>query len=119
MLILSSKRVLLCRVHKGRELYQNGENFLSSSEQVLCIGDSNKRPVLKWKNNMAWPGKVTLTNNALYFEVVPCLFYFNSIIQTYYIRSSFYCGEWRFLSGSAFFVPLGRIYPMNVYVNEK
>lgn len=60
----------LLKVHKGRESYQNGENFLSSSEQVLCIGDSNKRPVLKWKNNMAWPGKVTLTNNALYFEAV-------------------------------------------------
>lgn len=60
----------LLKVHNGRESYQIGESFLPSTEQVLCVGDSNKRPVLKWKNNMAWPGKLTLTNNALYFEAV-------------------------------------------------
>ncbi|KAL7205861.1 hypothetical protein ACSBR2_018725 [Camellia fascicularis] len=29
-----------------------------------------KRPVLKWENNNAWPGKLTLTDKALYFEGV-------------------------------------------------
>lgn len=38
-------------------------------EQLLCIGSSRKRPVLKWENNIAWPGNLTLTNKALYFEV--------------------------------------------------
>lgn len=38
-------------------------------EQLLCIGSSRKRPVLKWEGNIAWPGNLTLTDSALYFEV--------------------------------------------------
>lgn len=56
------------RVHHGRQTHKIGDNFLSD-EQVLCIGSSRKRPVLKWEQNTAWPGHLTLTNKALYFEV--------------------------------------------------
>lgn len=42
-----------------------------SDEQLLCIGSSRKRPVLKWEDNFAWPGNLTLTDKALYFEVDP------------------------------------------------
>jgi hypothetical protein len=31
---------------------------------------NRKGPVLKWENNVAWPGKLTLTDKALYFEPV-------------------------------------------------
>ncbi|KAE8653597.1 hypothetical protein Csa_007537, partial [Cucumis sativus] len=37
-------------------------------ENILCVGSSKKRPVLKWENNIAWPGKITLTDKAVYFE---------------------------------------------------
>jgi NADH:ubiquinone oxidoreductase subunit E len=63
--------VMMCthtRVHHGRQTHKIGDNFLSD-EQVLCIGSSKKRPVLKWEQNTAWPGHLTLTNKALYFEV--------------------------------------------------
>ncbi|XP_020534678.2 uncharacterized protein LOC105633378 [Jatropha curcas] len=60
----------LLKVHEGRKLYQNREFPMLSEERILCIGSSRKRPVLKWENNMAWPGKVTLTDKALYFEAV-------------------------------------------------
>lgn len=58
-----------CRVHEGRKLYQIRESSQLSSERILCIGSSRKRPVIKWENNMALPGKLTLTDKALYFEV--------------------------------------------------
>ncbi|KAJ8768272.1 hypothetical protein K2173_021212 [Erythroxylum novogranatense] len=60
----------LLKVHEGRKSYQTRECPQLSEETVLCIGSSNKRPVLKWSNNMAWPGKVTLTDKSLYFEAV-------------------------------------------------
>ncbi|XP_010274356.1 PREDICTED: uncharacterized protein LOC104609683 [Nelumbo nucifera] len=60
----------LLKVHDGRKSYQAREASLLSDEQVLCIGSSSKRPVLKWENSMAWPGKLTLTDKALYFEAV-------------------------------------------------
>ncbi|KAG4209602.1 hypothetical protein ERO13_A03G211100v2 [Gossypium hirsutum] len=60
----------LLKVHEGRRSYQISEYPQLSEERVLCIGSSRKRPVLKWENNMAWPGKVTLTDKALYFEAV-------------------------------------------------
>ncbi|OAY85054.1 hypothetical protein ACMD2_22851 [Ananas comosus] len=41
-----------------------------SDEQLLCIGSSRKRPVLKWEDNFAWPGNLTLTDKALYFEAI-------------------------------------------------
>ncbi|OVA08033.1 Protein of unknown function DUF639 [Macleaya cordata] len=60
----------LLKVHEGRKSYQSRESFELSTEQILCIGSSRKRPVLKWETNIAWPGKVTLTTNALYFEAI-------------------------------------------------
>lgn len=60
----------LLKVHDGRKLYQIQEYPQLSRETILCIGSSRKRPVLKWENNMAWPGNVTLTDKALYFEAV-------------------------------------------------
>ena len=59
-----------CRVHNGRKSYDFSELPLLPSEQILCVGSSRKQPVLKWENNMAWPGKLTLTDKALYFEVL-------------------------------------------------
>ncbi|XWS55220.1 hypothetical protein CRYUN_Cryun10bG0156200 [Craigia yunnanensis] len=58
----------ILKVHKGRRSYQIREYPQLSKERILCIGSSRKRPVLKWENNMAWPGKLTLTDKALYFE---------------------------------------------------
>ncbi|XVF00723.1 hypothetical protein REPUB_Repub04eG0026000 [Reevesia pubescens] len=60
----------LLKVHEGRSSYQIREYPQLSEERILCIGSSRKRPVLKWENNMAWPGKLTLTDKALYFEAV-------------------------------------------------
>ncbi|XWS62534.1 hypothetical protein CRYUN_Cryun06bG0019500 [Craigia yunnanensis] len=60
----------LLKVHEGRRSYQIHEYPQLSEERILCIGSSRKRPVLKWENNMAWPGKLTLTDKALYFEAV-------------------------------------------------
>lgn len=59
----------LLKVHQGRQTHQMGDNFIAD-EQVLCIGSSKKRPVLKWEENTAWPGNLTLTNKALYFEAI-------------------------------------------------
>ncbi|KAJ7012188.1 hypothetical protein NC653_002300 [Populus alba x Populus x berolinensis] len=58
----------ICRVHGARKSYETRESTWISDERILCIGSSKKRPVVKWENNMAWPGKVTLTDKALYFE---------------------------------------------------
>ncbi|KAA8545536.1 hypothetical protein F0562_020320 [Nyssa sinensis] len=60
----------LLKVHEGRKSYQFQEWPQLSSEKILCLGSSRKRPVLKWENNMAWPGKLTLTDKSLYFEAV-------------------------------------------------
>lgn len=60
---------LWLRVHDGRKLYQFEQGPQSTSERILCLGSSRKPPVLKWEGNMAWPGKLTLTDKALYFEV--------------------------------------------------
>lgn len=58
----------LLKVHGARKSYETRESTWISDERILCIGSSKKRPVVKWENNMAWPGKVTLTDKALYFE---------------------------------------------------
>lgn len=50
-------------------------------ERILCLGSGSKRPVLKWENNMAWPGKLTLTDKALYFEVSKRPLYLSLQIQ--------------------------------------
>ncbi|CAD6235747.1 unnamed protein product [Miscanthus lutarioriparius] len=59
----------LLKVHHGRQTHQMGDNFLYD-EKVLCIGSSKKRPVLKWEENTAWPGSLTLSDKALYFEAI-------------------------------------------------
>ncbi|KAJ3677893.1 hypothetical protein LUZ60_001696 [Juncus effusus] len=59
----------LFKVHEGRKTYQAGDN-IKSDENILCIGSSRKRPVLKWEDNIAWPGNLTLTDKALYFEAI-------------------------------------------------
>ena len=38
------------------------------------MASNRKGPVLKWENNVAWPGKLTLTDKALYFQVFIVLF---------------------------------------------
>ncbi|GJN17044.1 hypothetical protein PR202_gb04082 [Eleusine coracana subsp. coracana] len=38
--------------------------------RYLSRGSSKKRPVLKWEENIAWPGNLTLTDKALYFEAI-------------------------------------------------
>ncbi|TQD99963.1 hypothetical protein C1H46_014467 [Malus baccata] len=58
----------LLKIHEGRKSYQTRPSSNLSKERILCICTSRKRPVLKWENNMAWPGKVTLTDKAIYFE---------------------------------------------------
>ncbi|XP_039120013.1 uncharacterized protein LOC120256383 [Dioscorea cayenensis subsp. rotundata] len=58
----------LFKVHEGRKSYQT--NDVMQKEQLLCIGSSRKRPVLKWEGNIAWPGNLTLTDSALYFEAI-------------------------------------------------
>ncbi|TYH88887.1 hypothetical protein ES332_D01G219600v1 [Gossypium tomentosum] len=60
----------LLKVHEARKSYQIHEYPQLSEERILYTGSSRKQPVLKWENNMAWPGKVTLTDKALYFEAV-------------------------------------------------
>ncbi|GMN46992.1 hypothetical protein TIFTF001_016177 [Ficus carica] len=63
----------LLKVHERRKLYQIQEFSHLSDERILCIGSSQKQPVLKWDNIMAWPGKLTLTDKAIYFEAVGLL----------------------------------------------
>ncbi|XP_011005197.1 PREDICTED: uncharacterized protein LOC105111519 isoform X2 [Populus euphratica] len=58
----------LLKVHGARKSYETRESTWITDERILCIGSSKKRPVVKWENNMAWPGKVILTDKALYFE---------------------------------------------------
>lgn len=56
----------LLRVHDGRKSYLSHV----TKERILCLASSRKQPVMKWENNMSWPGKLTLTDEALYFEAV-------------------------------------------------
>lgn len=60
----------LLKVYEGRKSYIFEESPPISGERILCLGSGRKRPVLKWENNMAWPGKLTLTDKALYFEEI-------------------------------------------------
>ncbi|XP_020588563.1 uncharacterized protein LOC110030269 isoform X2 [Phalaenopsis equestris] len=57
----------LIKVHKGRKSHQTSSHLLPA-EQLLCIGHGRQRPVLKWEDNIAWPGNLTLTDSTLYFE---------------------------------------------------
>ncbi|KAF7803648.1 uncharacterized protein G2W53_042759 [Senna tora] len=63
----------LVRVHEGQRSYHIPEFPQLSEERILCIGSNSKRPVLKWEKNMAWPGILTLTDKAIYFETVGLL----------------------------------------------
>ncbi|KAK1299853.1 hypothetical protein QJS10_CPB13g01223 [Acorus calamus] len=60
----------LLKVHEARKSYQDRGSAQFYNEQILCIGSSRKRPVLKWENNIVWPGNLTLTDRALYFEAI-------------------------------------------------
>ncbi|XP_076959720.1 uncharacterized protein LOC143635874 isoform X2 [Bidens hawaiensis] len=60
----------LLKVYDGRNSYHVKEITQISGERILCLGSSRKRPVLKWENNIAWPGKLTLTDKALYYEAI-------------------------------------------------
>ncbi|CAH2066727.1 unnamed protein product [Thlaspi arvense] len=60
----------LVKIHEGRKSYQTTEFPQMSSERLLCMASNRKGPVLKWENNVAWPGKLTLTDKALYFQPV-------------------------------------------------
>ncbi|AES63308.1 hypothetical protein MtrunA17_Chr2g0278061 [Medicago truncatula] len=56
------------KVRRENRSYQIPEFPQIDEEKILCIGSNSKQPVLKWENNMAWPGKLTLTDKAIYFE---------------------------------------------------
>ncbi|PWA65523.1 hypothetical protein CTI12_AA335150 [Artemisia annua] len=60
----------LLKVYEGRKSYHIAGSPPVYDEKILCLGSSRKRPVLKWENNVAWPGKLTLTNKALYYEAI-------------------------------------------------
>ncbi|CAN4108072.1 unnamed protein product [Withania somnifera] len=60
----------LLKVHEGRKSYQFQDLSQIHNERILCIASGGKHPVLKWENNMAWPGKLILTDRSLYFEAV-------------------------------------------------
>ncbi|KAJ8572590.1 hypothetical protein K7X08_009101 [Anisodus acutangulus] len=60
----------LLKVHEGRKSYQFQDLSQLHNERMLCIASGGKHPVLKWENNVAWPGKLILTDRALYFEAV-------------------------------------------------
>ncbi|KAL1189961.1 hypothetical protein V5N11_012717 [Cardamine amara subsp. amara] len=60
----------LVKIHEGRKSYQTTESPQLSSDRLLCMGSNRKGPVLKWENNVAWPGKLTLTDKALYFQPI-------------------------------------------------
>ncbi|KAL5575061.1 hypothetical protein UlMin_016760 [Ulmus minor] len=63
-----------CEEHSNaseKPSFQNVSTVLKKA--FLCIGSCQQQPVLKWENNMAWPGKLTLTDKAIYFESVGIL----------------------------------------------
>ncbi|EFJ28211.1 hypothetical protein SELMODRAFT_411548 [Selaginella moellendorffii] len=59
----------LCGVVNGRHIFRQECNLeLDRDESLICIGASRRQPVQKWDNGMAWPGNLTMTDRALYFE---------------------------------------------------
>eukprot|EP00250_Pteridium_aquilinum_P005599 c15671_g1_i2 orf=220-2820(-) len=62
----------LLRVHEERSQHKADEGStlsLEVDESVLCVGANKRQPVQMWNsNNIAWPGRLTLTERALYFE---------------------------------------------------
>ncbi|XP_024401404.1 uncharacterized protein [Physcomitrium patens] len=61
----------LCGVLDERKLYQRTEAStlgLEPGETILSVGKNKRQPVQKWNGTMVWPGRLTLTDRALYFE---------------------------------------------------
>lgn len=59
-------------VHEERKNYQQMEAStlgLQPGEVVVSVGKNKRQPVQKWSGGLVWPGRVTLTDRALYFEV--------------------------------------------------
>lgn len=42
---------------------------LEPGEVILSVGKDKRQPVQKWSGVMVWPGRLTLSDRALYFEV--------------------------------------------------
>lgn len=42
---------------------------LQPGELILSVGNDKRRPVQKWSGASVWPGRLTVTDRALYFEV--------------------------------------------------
>ncbi|KAL8151810.1 hypothetical protein V2J09_021618 [Rumex salicifolius] len=60
----------LLQVHESNKSLKIPETPHLHSEQVLCTSSRRLELVLLWDDKMAWPGKLTLTDRALYFESV-------------------------------------------------
>ena len=59
-------------VFDERKNYQEMEAStlgLEPGEVILSVGKNKRQPVQKWSGTMVWPGRLTLTDRALYFEV--------------------------------------------------
>lgn len=59
-------------MHEERKNYQQMEAptlGLQPGEVVVSVGKNRRQPVQKWSGGLVWPGRVTLTDRALYFEV--------------------------------------------------
>lgn len=59
-------------MHEERKNYQQTEAStlgLQPGEVVVSVGKNKRQPVQKWSGGLVWPGRVTLTDRALYFEV--------------------------------------------------
>ena len=59
-------------VFDERKNYQEMEALtlgLEPGEVILSVGKNRRQPVQKWSGTLVWPGRLTLTDRALYFEV--------------------------------------------------
>mgnify|MGYP007117630099 CR=1 FL=1 len=65
--------ITFSRIHEERSEHHLSEGStlkLDAEECVLCVGANKRQPIQMWNDsNVAWPGRLTLTNMALYFEV--------------------------------------------------
>ncbi|KAH7302605.1 hypothetical protein KP509_23G079300 [Ceratopteris richardii] len=54
---------------KHHKIHESSILSLEDDEIVLCVGSSKRQPVQMWNSaNIAWPGRLTLTDRSLYFE---------------------------------------------------